>query len=205
MVICPVLIDIRGSFAFRFHFTTSSCGSSRWIGSDVLLISTPDDGDAAAIAATLGRQPEIEWAQPNYIRKRKLRPNDPAYNLQWNLNLINLPGAWDINHGSSATVTVALVDSGVNTSATSPTFRVWTGQAFENVTIPFAVNPDRGLRKLAEEQGWPILSFTRSVPLRTRLGLDDRAAAVAVAAVAAIALAFVVVALTHRRRRPERL
>lgn len=117
-------------------------GSSRWIGNDVLLVSTPDDGDAAAIAATLGRQPEIEWAQPNYIRKRKLRPNDPAYSLQWNLNLINLPAAWDINPGANANVTVALVDSGIATAATTPTFRVWTGQAFENLAIPFALDPD---------------------------------------------------------------
>ena len=117
-------------------------GSSRWIGTDVLLVSTPDDGDAAAIAATLGRQPEIEWAQPNYVRKRKLRPNDPAYALQWNLNLINLPTAWDINPGATASVTVALVDSGVNTAATTPTFRTWTGQAFENLAIPFALHPD---------------------------------------------------------------
>ena len=116
--------------------------SSRWVGNDVLLISTPDDGDSAAIAETLGRQPEIEWAQPNYVRKRKLRPNDPAYSLQWNLNLINLPAAWDINHGANANVTVALIDSGVNTAATSPTFRVWTGQAFENLSFPFALNPD---------------------------------------------------------------
>jgi len=117
-------------------------GSSRWIGNDVLLVSTPDDGDAAAIAATLSRQPEIEWAQPNYVRKRKLRPNDPAYTFQWNLNLINLPAAWDINPGAAASVTVALVDSGVNTVATTPTFRVWTGQAFENLAIPFALHPD---------------------------------------------------------------
>jgi serine protease len=116
--------------------------SSRWIGSSVLLVSTPDDGDAAAIAATLARQPEVEWAQPNYVRKKKLRPNDPGYVLQWNMDLINLPGAWDINRGAAPTVTVALIDSGVNTATTTPTFRLWTGDHFENVAIPFATNPD---------------------------------------------------------------
>jgi phosphoserine phosphatase len=73
----------------------------------------------------------------------------------------------------------------------------------EIVGHPFAVNPDRGLRRMAEERGWPILSFTRSVPLRTRLGLDDRVAAAAVAAAAMIAVALVAAALTHRRRRPR--
>ena len=64
---------------------------------------------------------------------------------------------------------------------------------------PFAVNPDKGLRRLAEQNGWPILNFTRSVSLRRRLGLDDRVA-LAAAGAAAIAAAFVLMALTHRRR-----
>ncbi len=33
----------------------------------------------------------------------------------------------------------------------------------------FAVNPDRELRKLAGEEGWPILVFTKPVALRTKL------------------------------------
>jgi serine protease len=115
--------------------------SSRWIG-DVLLVTTPDDPDAVAMAATLAQQPEVEWAQPNYIRTRKLRPNDTSFSIQWNLSLIKLPEAWDINPGAAASVTVALIDSGVNTVTTAPTFRLWTGQQFENVAIPFAVNPD---------------------------------------------------------------
>jgi HAD superfamily hydrolase (TIGR01490 family) len=69
----------------------------------------------------------------------------------------------------------------------------------EIVGHPFAVNPDKGLRKLAEERGWPILSFTRSVPLRTRLGLDDRAAVAGV--VTAAALILIATALLGRRRR----
>ena len=32
---------------------------------------------------------------------------------------------------------------------------------------PTAVNPDRGLRKVAVEQGWPVLAFSRPVSLRS--------------------------------------
>jgi len=39
----------------------------------------------------------------------------------------------------------------------------------EAVGHPTAVNPDRDLRKVAEEHGWPILEFQRQVSLRTRL------------------------------------
>jgi predicted mannosyl-3-phosphoglycerate phosphatase (HAD superfamily) len=69
----------------------------------------------------------------------------------------------------------------------------------EVVGHPFAVNPDKGLRRLAEQNGWPILNFTRSVSLRRRLGLDDRVA-LAAAGAAAVVLAGVVLALALRRR-----
>jgi HAD superfamily hydrolase (TIGR01490 family) len=38
----------------------------------------------------------------------------------------------------------------------------------ETVGHPTAVNPDRGLRKVAAERGWPVLEFTRPVSLRSR-------------------------------------
>ncbi|MDN5749244.1 MAG: HAD-IB family hydrolase [Pseudonocardia sp.] len=38
----------------------------------------------------------------------------------------------------------------------------------EAVGHPTAVNPDRALRRKALERGWPILTFTAPVPLRTR-------------------------------------
>ena len=41
---------------------------------------------------------------------------------------------------------------------------------------PFAVNPDKTLRRIADENGWPILTFARPVALRRRLGLDTRSA-----------------------------
>lgn len=39
----------------------------------------------------------------------------------------------------------------------------------EAVGNPVAVNPDRALRRFADEQGWPIMNFTRPVTLRSRL------------------------------------
>ncbi|HEV7871973.1 MAG TPA: HAD-IB family hydrolase [Modestobacter sp.] len=40
----------------------------------------------------------------------------------------------------------------------------------EAVGHPTAVNPDRGLRRIAAERGWPVLEFTRPVSLRSRFG-----------------------------------
>jgi len=40
----------------------------------------------------------------------------------------------------------------------------------EAVGHPTAVNPDKGLRRVALERGWPVLAFKRPVTLRSRFG-----------------------------------
>ena len=60
----------------------------------------------------LEKQPGIELAEPNYIRRPLLDPNDTYYSYQWHYPLINLPDAWNITTGSSDVV-VAVVDTGV--------------------------------------------------------------------------------------------
>jgi HAD superfamily hydrolase (TIGR01490 family) len=61
----------------------------------------------------------------------------------------------------------------------------------EEVGHPVAVNPDKALRRVASERGWPVLEFRRPVSLRSRLSGVPRppvplvAAAVGVGAAAA--------------------
>ncbi|MGL4305566.1 MAG: HAD-IB family hydrolase [Mycobacteriaceae bacterium] len=59
----------------------------------------------------------------------------------------------------------------------------------EAVGHPTAVNPDRGLRKQAIANEWPILTFTRPVPLRDRLPQPDRSTIAATAAIGLSAIA----------------
>ncbi len=54
----------------------------------------------------------------------------------------------------------------------------------EAVGNPFAVNPDRGLRREATARGWPILVFTRPVSLRQRVTAVPMPAGSALAAAA---------------------
>jgi serine protease len=76
------------------------------------------DGSAELKALTLDRirnlrkSPEVEYAEPNFIRKPCVSPNDPAFELQWHYPLINLPQAWNITTGSDE-ITVAVLDSGI--------------------------------------------------------------------------------------------
>ena len=114
---------------------------TKWIG-EVLLARTLSEPDAEAAAAALRRQPEVEWAQPNYLRRLHATPNDPSFSRQWNFNMIEMPRAWDINPGADANVVVAIIDTGITAETASYQFSLWTGTDFENVTVPFAVSPD---------------------------------------------------------------
>jgi HAD superfamily hydrolase (TIGR01490 family) len=58
----------------------------------------------------------------------------------------------------------------------------------EVVGHPTVVNPDRGLRKEAVSRGWPVLTFSRPVPLRDRLPAPSGAAVATTAAVGLTAL-----------------
>jgi serine protease len=60
----------------------------------------------------LREMPEIEYAEPNFLRRPFVSPEDPGFDLQWHYRLINLPEAWDAATGSDE-FTVAVLDSGV--------------------------------------------------------------------------------------------
>ena len=117
-------------------------GDARWIGDGLLLVRSEAEPDPAAAAAALARQPEVAWAQPNYWRPLLATPDDPAYHRQWNLELIGMPRAWDLNAGAASDVTVAVIDTGFTATTVTPVFSLWTGGAFEAVGIPFGANPD---------------------------------------------------------------
>ncbi len=68
--------------------------------------------DTLNAIAELNLRRDIQYAEPNYIIRSLLVPNDEFYPYQWHYPIIDLPGAWDITTGSSDIV-VAVVDSGI--------------------------------------------------------------------------------------------
>ena len=65
---------------------------------------------------------------------------------------------------------------------------------------PYAVNPDRELRRIAVSRGWPVLVFVRPVTLRSRVPLPTRPTLAALAVGGAAALGGVLWAGARRRR-----
>lgn len=65
-----------------------------------------------ALIKSLRERDDVEYAEPNYLFKAAAAPNDPAYRLQWNLPLLELPSAWDRSTGLNAVV--AVVDTGID-------------------------------------------------------------------------------------------
>lgn len=116
-------------------------GGQRWVG-DVLHLQNSAITDPVAAAATMRRQPEVEFAEPNYISRVHTVPNDPSFDRQWNFDAINVPRAWDINPGGRDDVLVAVVDSGLTTTQQALTFPIFDGRTFQNVAVPFARTAD---------------------------------------------------------------
>ncbi|MCA1837734.1 MAG: HAD-IB family hydrolase, partial [Actinobacteria bacterium] len=72
----------------------------------------------------------------------------------------------------------------------------------EAVGHPTVVNPDRALRAVATERGWPILTFTKPVSLRSRLHAPSgTTVAVTAIGLGAIATAGATWYGIHRRRK----
>lgn len=69
-------------------------------------------GTERMIAEQARASPEVEYAEPDRIKRSTLIPNDTYYGrFQWNLPKINMPRAWDVTAGDPG-VKVAVIDSG---------------------------------------------------------------------------------------------
>jgi HAD superfamily hydrolase (TIGR01490 family) len=71
----------------------------------------------------------------------------------------------------------------------------------EAVGHPHAVNPDKELRRVARDRGWPILVFDKPVALRTRLKLPPARQTIAALTIGGVAVIGAAVWLNLRRRR----
>lgn len=72
---------------------------------------------ALEVLSQLANNPNVAFAELNYIASVDYSPNDPQFPYQLYLPFMNTPEAWDVTKGSS-TVKVAVLDTGILTNNT---------------------------------------------------------------------------------------
>ena len=108
-----------------------SLNLKRTPGSDLLpglrLARVAPEETMAAVAA-LRQQPDVVDAEPNYILKADVNPNDPRFNEQYALPLIGAPQAWDTRTGSIGTgkVVIGVIDQGIDFNHPDLAANIWT-------------------------------------------------------------------------------
>jgi len=92
--------------------------------------------------ATYRAEPDVEYAEPNYLMRAQAIPNDAYFNYLWNLYNTGQTGgtpgadidavrAWDITNGSN-NVVIAVIDTGVDYNHPDISQNMWVNQAEYN-------------------------------------------------------------------------
>lgn len=81
-------------------------------------IKIPEDKTVQEMVQLYKRDPNVEYAEPNYIAYAFWVPNDEYYKYQWNFDNpkyggINMEEAWDLATNPGVGVVVAVIDTGV--------------------------------------------------------------------------------------------
>lgn len=87
-------------------------------GSQPVALISIEPGQEQKLIETLQGDARVLAVQPNYVYRAFFSPNDPSFSLQWNLQKVNAPTAWDFDgtaplYGGDPSVVVAVIDTGV--------------------------------------------------------------------------------------------
>lgn len=82
------------------------------------------------------KNPDVEYAEPNYMVHAMATPNDPLFGNLWGLDNANdhdidAPAAWDITQGDGDVI-IAVIDSGVAYDHADLQANIWTNEAEAN-------------------------------------------------------------------------
>lgn len=119
-----------------------------------------DGTDILRIAERYENDPDVVYAEPNYVYYTCFVPDDPNFDLQWGLHNIgqakgfldadiDAPEAWDIETGS-ADVIIAIADSGVDYTHVDLAGNIWVN----NGEIPGNGVDDDGNGFIDDVHGW---------------------------------------------------
>ena len=128
---------VQGEFIVKFkpdigknkiaEINSKNGASIKRAGPHFMKLNIPQGRTVSQIVESYSRNPNVEYAEPNYIANTHMVPDDGFYGYQWHLDIptsdeifewhgengggINIEPAWDIATGTG--VIVAVIDTGV--------------------------------------------------------------------------------------------
>lgn len=87
--------------------------------------------DLRAKQAEVLRDPDVAFAEPNYLLSATLIPNDPSFGQQWALPKIGAEQAWDLTTGGP--IVIAMLDTGISPTHPDLLGRLVPGKNFISV------------------------------------------------------------------------
>jgi len=108
--------DMRPTSLSRTVHAASKMGLKyrSWVqGTASHVFSIPKGAGLESTLNYLNRQPEVEYAEPNYRLQIFERATDELADQQWSLGALRAPEAWDLSRGDSRII-IAIIDTGVD-------------------------------------------------------------------------------------------
>ncbi|NIR49441.1 S8 family serine peptidase [candidate division KSB1 bacterium] len=121
----PPAEQVEGEVLVKFRPTVASAAVSQTLSHvglsivqrypelGVLKCSLSEAKIVEQAVAECNADPNIEYAEPNYIYHTMATPNDPRLSSLWGMQMIDAAQAWDIQTGDES-VLVGVIDTGIN-------------------------------------------------------------------------------------------
>ena len=89
------------------------------------LVQNPPGLSVAEVMRRYQANPNVLYAEPDYIVRTDVTPNDKLWNQQWDMTKISAPTAWNTQTDSS-NVVVAIIDTGIDFTHPDLQGNLWT-------------------------------------------------------------------------------
>jgi subtilisin family serine protease len=146
---------------------------------NIFKFAVPENSDILSIIHQYSQDPNVEYAEPNYIYQTCKTPNDPDFNLQYYLNNsgqtggipdadIDAPEAWEIETGNKDIV-ICIHDTGVDWDHPDLKDNIWINSG-EDLNSNGIVDPsdfndfdDDGNGYIDDIRGYDFVNTTKPV------------------------------------------
>ncbi len=120
-------LKIKGMRPLFSHAGPRSLRVSRNRVDRVFKLNIEEGAEVEKIVADFRKDPNVEYAEPNYIYKAVATAtiNDPDYAKQWALPKVAAPAAWGLGIGDPSVV-IAVIDTGIDETHPDLKDRLWS-------------------------------------------------------------------------------